>query len=115
MATSLINKWDMVQLATLRTLNPSFQDRTLISQPIFNNERGMKMSNRNNVNNNNNDGGIGFLGLLTIVFIVLKLTGFIAWSWLWVLSPFWITIAIVIVCLSLAWGLAKIGNKQKFR
>jgi hypothetical protein len=36
-------------------------------------------------------GGIGFAGLLTIVFITLKLTGVIAWSWLWVLSPLWIS------------------------
>ena len=35
-------------------------------------------------------GGLGFIGLLTIVFITLKLTGYIAWSWLWVLSPLWI-------------------------
>ena len=39
-------------------------------------------------------GGIGFLGLLTIVFIVMKLTGFITWSWLWVLSPIWLPIAV---------------------
>lgn len=36
-------------------------------------------------------GGIGFAGLLTIAFIVLKLTDVIAWSWLWVLSPLWIS------------------------
>lgn len=36
-------------------------------------------------------GGIGFCGVLTIVFIALKLTGFIKWSWLWVLSPLWIS------------------------
>ena len=36
-------------------------------------------------------GGISFVGLLTIVFIVLKLTGFITWSWWWVLSPLWIS------------------------
>ena len=30
---------------------------------------------------------IGFLGLLTVLFIGLKLTGYIAWSWFWVLSP----------------------------
>jgi hypothetical protein len=34
-----------------------------------------------------NSGGIGFVGLLTILFIGLKLTGFIDWSWFWVLSP----------------------------
>ena len=40
-------------------------------------------------------GGIGFCGLLTIVFIVLKLTGYIGWNWLWVISPLWIPLAIV--------------------
>ena len=38
--------------------------------------------------------GVGLCGLLTIVFIVLKLTGVIGWSWLWVLSPLWIPIAV---------------------
>ena len=47
----------------------------------------------------NNDvsasGGIGFAGLLTIVFVTLKLTGVIDWSWLWVLAPLWLGAAIV--------------------
>ena len=34
-------------------------------------------------------GGNGFFGLLGIVFIVLKLTGYINWSWWIVLSPIW--------------------------
>jgi len=29
------------------------------------------------------------LGALGLIFITLKLTNFIAWSWWWVLSPFW--------------------------
>lgn len=45
---------------------------------------------------NNTSGGVGFVGLLTIAFIVLKLTGLIAWSWLWVLSPIWISVAVVV-------------------
>lgn len=32
-------------------------------------------------------GGIGFFGLLAIVFITLKLTHVIEWSWWWVLAP----------------------------
>lgn len=44
-------------------------------------------------------GGIGFVGLLTIVFITLKLTGFISWSWVWVLSPIWISTLIVLAVL----------------
>lgn len=38
---------------------------------------------------------IGFPGLLTLIFIVLKLTDYIDWSWIWVLSPIWITILVV--------------------
>lgn len=33
------------------------------------------------------------LTVLGIVFIVLKLTNVITWSWWWVLSPFWIPFA----------------------
>lgn len=39
------------------------------------------------MSSSSSSGGVGFFGLLTIVFIVLKLTGFITWSWWWVLSP----------------------------
>ena len=48
-------------------------------------------------NNSTTSGGIGFIGLLTIVFIVLKLLHVINWSWLWVLSPLWISAIIVVV------------------
>lgn len=44
-----------------------------------------------------NDGGIGFAGLLTILFVGLKLTGYIDWSWWWVLSPIWIGFAILLL------------------
>ncbi len=40
---------------------------------------------------------IGFCGLLALLFITLKLTGFIHWSWLWVLSPLWINLAFWLV------------------
>jgi|GEM_PF-5539907 len=36
---------------------------------------------------NNNSNGVGFIGLLQLVFIILKLTKVISWSWVWVLSP----------------------------
>lgn len=34
-------------------------------------------------------GGVGCLTVVGIVLVVLKLTGNLGWSWLWVLSPFW--------------------------
>lgn len=34
--------------------------------------------------------GIGLTGVLFVVFLVLKLTGNIDWSWWWVTSPIWI-------------------------
>jgi hypothetical protein len=43
--------------------------------------------------------GVGILGVLQIVFIVLKLTGVITWSWWMVLMPLWINIGIIILFL----------------
>lgn len=57
--------------------------------------------------NNSGGGGIGFAGLLTIVFIVLKLTNVIHWSWWWVLSPLWISLAIGLVILAVLAVIAK--------
>lgn len=48
-------------------------------------------------NSSSSSGGIGFVGLLTIVFIVLKLMDVITWSWWWVLSPIWISWALVLL------------------
>lgn len=49
---------------------------------------------------NNASGGIGFPGLLAILFIALKLTGYITWSWWWVLSPLWIGAIIFVLVVS---------------
>lgn len=46
---------------------------------------------------NSNTGGVGLAGLLLVAFVVLKLTGVIAWSWFWVLSPAWIPLALAIL------------------
>jgi hypothetical protein len=49
------------------------------------------MSKASNVVVNNNS--IGFGGLLFLVFLVLKLTNVIDWSWWWVTAPLWIPLA----------------------
>lgn len=45
-------------------------------------------------------GGVGFFGLLTLVFITLKLTGYIDWSWWWVLAPIWAGVTIILIALA---------------
>lgn len=46
-----------------------------------------------------------FLGALFLVFLVLKLTGAIHWSWWWVTAPLWAPVAFVLVTLAaLVWA-----------
>lgn len=61
-------------------------------------------------NNTTKSGGIGFCGLLTILFIALKLTNVITWSWWWVLSPLWIPFLIVMLILLIILVVAIIKN-----
>lgn len=42
-------------------------------------------------------GGTNFFTLLAILFVGLKLTGFIDWSWWWVTGPLWIPVVLVAV------------------
>lgn len=51
--------------------------------------------------------------VLGILFIVLKLTKVIAWSWIWVLCPFWIPLAISVIILIITLLLA--GTVIKFK
>ncbi len=48
---------------------------------------------------------------LGLIFIVLKLLDIITWSWLWVLSPFWIPFVIVSVILSIIFGKSYLHKK----
>lgn len=54
--------------------------------------------------------GLSFCQVLTLIFIVLKLTGYITWSWFWVLSPVIIPVGIVLVILIAAFILSLIAN-----
>ena len=44
-------------------------------------------------------GGLGLPTILLIIFIILKLTKVIDWSWLWVLSPLWISASLAVLFL----------------
>jgi len=61
-------------------------------------------------NSSSSSGGIGFTGLLTILFIGLKLTGYIDWSWWWVLSPLWIAAVFVVIVLGVILAIAIVST-----
>lgn len=46
---------------------------------------------------NRSNNGIGVCDAVCIVFIVLKIVGVINWSWVWVLSPIWISLIILAI------------------
>lgn len=45
--------------------------------------------------NSSSSGGVGLCTVLFLIFLVLKLTGHITWSWWWVTAPLWIPLSIV--------------------
>lgn len=55
--------------------------------------------------------GIGLGTLLTIVFVILKLVGVIAWSWIWVLAPLWISVALVVLFIIVSFIIAAIASR----
>lgn len=50
-------------------------------------------------NNTTQKGGIGIGMVLFLIFLVLKLTGHIAWSWWWITAPLWGPFALIITIL----------------
>jgi hypothetical protein len=67
-------------------------------------------------------GGIGVAGLLGVAFVVLKLTGYINWPWVWVLSPFWIPFVLILgilgfiaVAALIGWGISSLLKRRKRR
>lgn len=42
--------------------------------------------------------GMGGVSTLTMILIVLKLSGNLTWSWLWVLSPIWLFFGFFFLC-----------------
>ena len=49
---------------------------------------------------------MGVCSVLGLIFVTLKLTGVIAWSWLWVLLPFWGPIALAVILVFVAAAVA---------
>jgi len=55
----------------------------------------------------NHKHGIDIVTLLTLIFVVLKVTDHIEWSWIWVFSPIWITI----LFFGVVFGLILVGGR----
>lgn len=66
------------------------------------------MNNKKNASS----GGLGLSGILGIVFIILKLVGVINWSWFWVLSPFWIGPALIVLIFIVLYCYYKLDEKK---
>lgn len=49
------------------------------------------------MSNQTSSGGVGLGSLLFIVFLVLKLTDYIDWSWWWVTAPLWVPVGLVLL------------------
>ena len=45
--------------------------------------------------------GIGFMGMLAVLFIGLKLSSIIDWSWWWVLTPLWGPMALLLLVIAI--------------
>jgi hypothetical protein len=56
--------------------------------------------------------GIGIGGILFVIFLILKLTNNITWSWVWVTAPIWIPLSLVLFGLLLL-GLASYLKSKK--
>ncbi|WLI36338.1 hypothetical protein [Pseudomonas sp. FP818] len=66
--------------------------------------------------NSSTSGGIGILGLLGVLFVGLKLTGYIDWSWWYVTMPFWGGLAValaVIVLILIGWLLTRLLSTKR--
>jgi len=57
---------------------------------------------------------IGVAWALTLIFIVLKLTGYIDWAWIWIFAPLWIGVVFILCLIILAETFARrIRNRSK--
>ncbi len=56
-------------------------------------------------------GGVSLGSVVTVVFVVLKLTHNIDWSWWWVLSPLWISFGLFVL-IGAALGIAEVVRSK---
>lgn len=50
---------------------------------------------------------------LTILFVALKLTGHVDWSWIWVLSPLWTYLMVILTMIVVVMGVALVTDETE--
>ncbi len=58
------------------------------------------------------NGGLGFFGLLQILFIGLKLTDYITWSWWTIFIPAYIWLVLLIILFFILFYLEKVSRMR---
>jgi len=61
------------------------------------------------MSNSTTENSLGLGTVLFLIFMVLKLTGTINWSWWWVTSPLWIPLVVVLGIVAIAAIIATIA------
>jgi hypothetical protein len=56
---------------------------------------------------------IGVAWALTLIFIVLKLTGYIDWAWVFVFAPLWIGVVFILCLLFLVASFGSIRKRDR--
>ena len=57
-------------------------------------------------------GGIGLGGILFVVFLVLKLTHVVDWSWWWVTAPLWAPLAVFLAIAAVILAVAALASRS---
>lgn len=61
-------------------------------------------------NKTSSSSGVGFFSLMFLIFMTLKLTGYITWSWWWVTAPLWGGFAIILIIILLVILITYLNN-----
>lgn len=59
--------------------------------------------------------GITFMTLLFLLFLALKLTGYISWSWWWVTAPLWGPLVFVLAILAFLFAIGVLVKRDHMR
>jgi hypothetical protein len=57
--------------------------------------------------------GPNVINMLLILFVGFKLAGIITWGWVWVLSPLWISLAVVLLAAFLGGVFNSVNNRGR--